>query len=205
MIPINILIILGELKFFSKLNNFFNNKQNKIKYNPDTDPTVEDYLKFKEKYNLVIDELKEQSKGSKLTCTQKIISEKLKDNNCVIIYLGLFYDFEENKWTKLELLKEIVHTSIKLKIPVVILGENEPKKFIPKLNNSLSVFFNTSNYITPYHYKKRLFDNPIKLQNNKISSNPCKVNLKQMIDDIIDEYQLHNKVYQITNNKNLMF
>lgn len=158
--------------------------------------------KFKIKYQLVLNELLiKKPLISKtiieLTPTQKIIGKTLINKNCVIIYLGLFYNFETNKWDKLELLKEIVHTSIKLKIPVIILGENNPINFIPKLNQALEAFFSNSNYITPYHYKKRWFDHPIKLPCNKVLLKPCKISLKQMVDDIIDQYQLENNVYTI--------
>ena len=106
---------------------------------------------------------------------------------------------EKDKWSKLELLKELVHTSIKLKIPVVVIGENNPRKFIPKLNNHLSAHFSNSNYITPYHYKSRWFDSPVRLENNKTTNKACKVKLTQIVSDIIDQYQLGDEVYQLLN------
>ena len=152
-------------------------------------------------YDLVIKELKEEIENNKnkftLTPTQKLISRTLSKKRCVIIYLGLFYNFETNVWDKLELLKEIVHTSIKIKVPIILLGENNPNNFIPQLNQALSAFFSTSNYITPYHYKSRWFDNPIRLPKNKINKNPCKVSMNQMVDDILDQYQIENDVYKI--------
>lgn len=152
-------------------------------------------------YDLVIKELKEEIENNKnkftLTPTQKLISRTLSKKRCVIIYLGLFYNFETNVWDKLELLKEIVHTSIKIKVPIILLGENNPTNFIPKLNQALSAFFSNSNYITPYHYKSRWFDNPIRLPKNKINKNPCKVSMNQMVDDILDQYQIEKDVYKI--------
>lgn len=158
-------------------------------------------IKYYNNYNLVLKELdsvlKERELKVKLTPTQKIISNTIDGINCMIIYIGLFYNFQKNEWDKLELLKEIVHTSIKMKIPVVILGESNPLEFLPKLNNALSVYFNNSNYITPYHYKKRLFDTPKRLEKNRIQKCPCKVSLNQMVSDIIDQYQLGDDIYKI--------
>ena len=155
-------------------------------------------FKNSKKYDIVMKELIiKHGMKSKLTPTQIIISKTLKNKKCLIIYLGLFYDFVEDKWDKLELLKEIIHTSIKMKIPVVLIGENNPINFIPKLNNALSVYFSNSNYITPYHYKSRWFDTPKRIENNKVSMKPCKVSLIQMINDIIDQYQLDDEVYTI--------
>ena len=154
-------------------------------------------IKNKKKFDRVLDDLLKKRNKSKLTPTQLIISKSLKGKKCLIIYLGLFYDFLNDKWDKLELLKEIIHTSIKLKIPIVLIGENNPLSFIPKLNNALSVYFSNSNYITPYHYKSRWFDTPKRIENNKISMKPCKVSLIQMVNDIIDQYQLDDDVYKI--------
>lgn len=158
-------------------------------------------VEYRKNYTNVINELDKylikRSLNLELSPTQQIIGKSLKNKKCVIIYLGLFYDFNKKEWDKEPLLKEIVHTSIKLKIPVVLIGENNPKNFIPILNNALSVHFSKSNYITPYHYKKRWFDSPIRYENNETSNSPCKVSLNQMIDDIVDEYQLGDDVYKI--------
>ena len=155
----------------------------------------------KNNYDIVIKQLKKEIINDKnkflLTPTQKLISKTLSKKRCVIIYLGLFYNFEKNTWDKLELLREIVHTSIKIKVPIILLGENNPNNFIPQLNQALSAFFSPSNYITPYHYKSRWFDHPIRLPKNMISNKPCKVSMNQMVDDILDQYQIENDVYKI--------
>ena len=186
-----------------------NQETNKYKF-------LEDHLKqrkYKQEYNLshkkFSNELFKKTNNMnklRLTPTQQVISKILKNKSCVIIYLGLFYNIKTKQWNKKELLKEIVHTCIKLYIPVIIIGENNPVSFIPRLNITLKAFFSKSNYITPYHYKQRWFDTPIRLPNNDIHKTPCRVSLNQMIDDIIDQYQIEEtNCLKIINEQNLNF
>jgi hypothetical protein len=114
----------------------------------------------------------------------------LGNKNCVIINLELYYDYDINEWKDSEKLKELICHSILNKTPVILIGEKNPKDFLPILNKTLNAFFNNSNYITPYHYTNRFLDNPKKLPDSKISSKPCFVSINQMLEDIIDEYQL---------------
>lgn len=218
LLQINIYLLYYNISLFNKLEDFINYFINyfNLKMNNDIKKTKinrtnkilnnfllkhQEIIKNKTNYSLVINELdykfKSQNEKFKLTPTQKLIAKSLSQKSCVIIYLGLFYDFKKDIWDKLELLKEIIHTSIKIKVPIILLGENNPINFIPKLNQSISAFFSNSNYITPYHYKKRWFDTPLRLSHNKISKSPCKVSMKQMIDDIIDQYQIEGNICMI--------
>lgn len=199
--------------FLNNMNKYFDNKIDNpiienIEIYEDKNRNVKKFLinhqkniEYHKNYSKIIEELEKvlmrKNMNLELSPTQEIIAKTLRNKKCIIIYLGLFYDFNKKEWDKQTLLKEIVHTSIKLKIPVVLLGENNPRDFIPLLNNALSVHFSKSNYITPYHYKKRWFDTPIRYENNETSNSPCKVSLNQMIDDIIDEYQLGDEIYKI--------
>lgn len=114
----------------------------------------------------------------------------LENNNCIIINLELFYDYLTDDWKDLSSLKKLIYYSILNKIPVILIGEKNPKVFIPKLNHNLNAHFTNNNYITPFHYTQRFLDVPKKLPESKTSNKPCVVSLKQIIDDITDEYQL---------------
>jgi len=128
----------------------------------------------------------------------------LENNNCVILNLELFYNYLKDEWKDAPLIKKIVYHSILNKIPVILIGEKNPNTFIPKLNSILNVHFTNNNYISPFHYSQRFLDVPKKLPEGKVNKKPCVVSLKQMIDDIIDEYQLELPYKLILEDKDLI-
>jgi len=171
----------------------------------------ENLNKWKDNINTVLHELLSQNHGKLFkNCFKDIVNNKhylywkntkqvdnLKKYTSIALDLGLVYNYDSNNYKNSDTeiftnnLSRFCHHN---EIILIIIGELYPEN-VKQLNINL---FNSTNYISPYHYTKSFFSNPTKLPIGKYTKKRPNISINQILNDVINQYRLEkNKLLYI--------
>lgn len=166
---------------------------------------LDDRWKWLDNINKVNNELYQSSFQKKYTNVLKMINEKnhycywVLDNDLskLLIYklialdLKTVYNYDNSEYLQKEYLINLSSFCHKHKIIFVIISELHPSQSDICNENCIS-YFNINNYISPYHYKVKIFGAIERLPEKKLSNKPASVSINKIILDIMNRYGIDN-------------